>query len=391
MKTILVVDDEPKIVELARDYLEHAGFAVADRGRRPVRARDGPPAPPGPRRPRPRPARARRPRRHPPAPRRDCVDPDRHAHGPRRRARQAARPRARRRRLPHQAVQPARARRPGAGGPAPGRAPARGRRDDPGRRPRRSTCRGCGPRWPAGPSSSRRPSSRCSRRSPADPGRIFTRSQLLDALHGVAFETLRAGDRLARQEPAPQARARPAPAALRPDRLRRRLPLRRRPRRPTDADRRRPRPQPLAGERPTWRGRPRRRVGRRGDGRGGREDWRASGGAARRRGGRRGPSRRRSTAGFGCLFGLLFLVVAGLARRASPAFVLSQLGPVPGAHRRCRPGRRLLAIDRRGRCGRPARTLDRARRRDPPGRGRRLLGPRRRRRVEGCRLDPRSS
>ena len=29
MKTILVVDDEPKIVQLARDYLEHAGFAVA--------------------------------------------------------------------------------------------------------------------------------------------------------------------------------------------------------------------------------------------------------------------------------------------------------------------------------------------------------------------------
>jgi DNA-binding response OmpR family regulator len=28
MKTILVVDDEPRIVELARDYLEHAGFAV---------------------------------------------------------------------------------------------------------------------------------------------------------------------------------------------------------------------------------------------------------------------------------------------------------------------------------------------------------------------------
>jgi DNA-binding response OmpR family regulator len=34
MKTILVVDDEPKIVELARDYLEHAGFGV-------VTARDG--------------------------------------------------------------------------------------------------------------------------------------------------------------------------------------------------------------------------------------------------------------------------------------------------------------------------------------------------------------
>ena len=28
MKLILVVDDEPKIVQLARDYLEHAGFAV---------------------------------------------------------------------------------------------------------------------------------------------------------------------------------------------------------------------------------------------------------------------------------------------------------------------------------------------------------------------------
>ena len=28
MKTILVVDDEPKIVQLARDYLEHAGFKV---------------------------------------------------------------------------------------------------------------------------------------------------------------------------------------------------------------------------------------------------------------------------------------------------------------------------------------------------------------------------
>jgi two-component system alkaline phosphatase synthesis response regulator PhoP len=28
MKTILVVDDEPKIVQIARDYLEHAGFSV---------------------------------------------------------------------------------------------------------------------------------------------------------------------------------------------------------------------------------------------------------------------------------------------------------------------------------------------------------------------------
>ena len=34
MKTILVVDDEPRIVQVARDYLEHAGFAV-------LAARDG--------------------------------------------------------------------------------------------------------------------------------------------------------------------------------------------------------------------------------------------------------------------------------------------------------------------------------------------------------------
>jgi DNA-binding response OmpR family regulator len=32
MKTILVVDDEPKIARLARDYLEHAGFAVLTAG-----------------------------------------------------------------------------------------------------------------------------------------------------------------------------------------------------------------------------------------------------------------------------------------------------------------------------------------------------------------------
>ncbi|TAK00663.1 MAG: response regulator transcription factor [Chloroflexota bacterium] len=32
MKTILVVDDEPKIVQLARDYLEHAGYAVVTAG-----------------------------------------------------------------------------------------------------------------------------------------------------------------------------------------------------------------------------------------------------------------------------------------------------------------------------------------------------------------------
>ena len=32
MPTILIVDDEPRIVELARDYLEHAGFEVVTAG-----------------------------------------------------------------------------------------------------------------------------------------------------------------------------------------------------------------------------------------------------------------------------------------------------------------------------------------------------------------------
>src|SRR6187200_2917913 len=32
MQTILIVDDEPRIAALARDYLEHAGFAVATAG-----------------------------------------------------------------------------------------------------------------------------------------------------------------------------------------------------------------------------------------------------------------------------------------------------------------------------------------------------------------------
>ncbi|HEU5300093.1 MAG TPA: response regulator, partial [bacterium] len=32
MTTVLVVDDEPKIAQLARDYLEHAGFTVLTAG-----------------------------------------------------------------------------------------------------------------------------------------------------------------------------------------------------------------------------------------------------------------------------------------------------------------------------------------------------------------------
>ena len=99
-------------------------------------------------------------------------------------------------------------------------------RADPRRRRRRSTCRGCGPRSAGRPvdlTPDRVPAARDARR-PARPD-----------LHPVPaarrgprrrVRVVRAGDRLPRQEPPPQARARSAPAALRPDGLRRRLPLR---------------------------------------------------------------------------------------------------------------------------------------------------------------------
>ena len=189
MRTVLVVDDEARIVQLARDYLEHAGLRGADRGRRTVGARDRPPAPSRPRRPRHRAARARRPRRHPRAPPR-LVDPDRDADRPRRRARQAARASS----SAPTTTSPSRSRRaswsrasrPSCAGPsgatAAGRRHPRRRRGPrraadadrggrPGRRPHRDRVRAAGH---AG--------------APA-PGRIFTRSQLLDALRGVAFES----------------------------------------------------------------------------------------------------------------------------------------------------------------------------------------------------------
>ena len=103
MKTILVVDDEPKIATLARDYLEHAGFCGPHSGRWAIGPEHGPPASPGSRRTRPRPAGPRWSRRDPRAPPR-FDDPDRDAHRARRRVRQAARSRTRRRRLSDQAV-----------------------------------------------------------------------------------------------------------------------------------------------------------------------------------------------------------------------------------------------------------------------------------------------
>jgi DNA-binding response OmpR family regulator len=64
MKHILVVDDEPRIAQIARDYLERAGYAVttADNGADALTtARTRPPRS---HRPRPRAAAGRRPRRH---------------------------------------------------------------------------------------------------------------------------------------------------------------------------------------------------------------------------------------------------------------------------------------------------------------------------------------
>ena len=237
MKTILVVDDEPKIVTLARDYLEHAGFAVLTAADGPAALASGPPAPPGPRRPRPRAARPRRPRRHPRAPRRDSTIPivmltarddeldkllglelgaDDYLTKPFSPRELVARVRAVLRRADRARREPART----SSRPATSS----------------STCRGCAPRSPARPSTSP-PTEFALLATLARAARaaIFTRAQLLDARPRRRLRDVRAGDRLARQEPAPQARARPAPAALRADRLRRRLPVRRRPRTPTDA------------------------------------------------------------------------------------------------------------------------------------------------------------
>ena len=58
------------------------------------------------------------------------------------------------------------------------------------------------------------------------PGRIFTRSQLLDAVHGDRLRVVRAGDRHPHQEHPPEARAGSAPAGPRPHGVRRRVPPR---------------------------------------------------------------------------------------------------------------------------------------------------------------------
>ena len=89
------------------------------------------------------------------------------------------------------------------------------------------------------------------------PGRVFTRAQLLDAVRGTRRRVVRARHRRARQEHPPQDRARSAQPALRADGLRRRLQVRRIMRSArTAAHALRP------GGRPTSRGRRRRAVAR---------------------------------------------------------------------------------------------------------------------------------
>ena len=84
--------------------------------------------------------------------------------------------------------------------------------------------RGWSPRSAADASISRRPSSGCSLELARQPGRVFTRSQLLSARAGRRLRVVRARDRRARQEHPPQDRGRPARPAAPADGLRRGLP-----------------------------------------------------------------------------------------------------------------------------------------------------------------------
>ena len=106
MRTILVVEDEPQIAALVRDYLEHAGLRRHHRGAmapRPSRS----PAPGGPTRSSStsacRASTGSTSSGDPPR----LARPDPHPLGPRRRDRPRHRPRARRGRLRREAVQPA--------------------------------------------------------------------------------------------------------------------------------------------------------------------------------------------------------------------------------------------------------------------------------------------
>ena len=226
MQRILVVEDEMQIARIVRDYLEVAGFDVtvvgdgeaalaSARGDRPdlvvldlgLPGMDGLDV-------------ARELRRTSTAPivmltaRGEEIGPHR-------------RSRARRRRLRGQAVQPE-----GAGGARPRGAPPHERRD--GRSAEscapatsRSTCRGCASRVGRRPVELTPTEFQLLATLVREPGRVFTRGQLLDAIHGVAFESYeRAIDahvKNLRRKIEPE----PGTPAIRADGPRRRLPVRR--------------------------------------------------------------------------------------------------------------------------------------------------------------------
>ena len=191
MSSVLVVDDEPRIVQLVRDYLERAGFDVSV-------ARDGPSA------------LAAVAQRRPDLVVLDLGLPGLDGLDVTRRLRQGSGsavpiimltaraeesdkivgPGARRRRLPDQAVQPARAGRARPGGPAPRtrlrRDPGTSFRIGDGRARRAADARhGRRPARSTSPPTEFQILATLAR----EPGRIFTRAQLLDAVHGVAFES----------------------------------------------------------------------------------------------------------------------------------------------------------------------------------------------------------
>ena len=125
---LLVVDDEPNIVELLSASLRFAGFEVATAGDGAEALKLARTVPPRPRRARRDDARRRRVRRGPPDARERAAHPRPVPHRARRDRGQDHRPDPRRRRLRHQAVQPRGARRADPRGAAPHR-----RRHRPGR------------------------------------------------------------------------------------------------------------------------------------------------------------------------------------------------------------------------------------------------------------------
>ena len=206
------------------------------------------------------------------------------------------------------------------------------------------------------------------------------------------LRVVRAGDRHPHQEHPPQARARSARAAPRPDRLRRRLPVRGRAPVTRRRGRRRRTAAPARGggdgaERPAAGGPAERGLA---DRRGGRGPWR--------------PWPRRATAwwprGFGCLFGLVFLLgVAGARRRLvgqrRRRGRAASADPSPGCSASSVVVAVILAIAGTGRTFRRVGVVARrARRRGGSRRGRRLHGARRRaarRRRGRCATSPAAS